>query len=72
MSMQTTPALQAGECRITLSRSEWHILHHILSIVLEHPAEFGGTVDNPAGAAVLGGAVHRIQAKLPPPGAGGY
>jgi hypothetical protein len=68
----TTTGLDAGSCRVTLTRNEWHLLHHVLRIVQEHPADFGGTEDEPAAARYLGAAVAQIKAKLPPDGAGSY
>lgn len=70
--MTAQAALEAGSCRVTLTRSEWHMLHHLLSIAQEHPDMFGGTDDAPGAARVLGATVYRIKAKLPPQGAGGY
>jgi hypothetical protein len=70
--MSITTGLQPGECRVTLTRSEWNILHHLLAVAQEQPAVFGGTDENGPAARVLGATVARIRAKLPPPGAGSY
>jgi uncharacterized membrane protein len=63
--------LRPGECRITLTNSEWNLLHHVLAIAQEQPAVFGGTIDDGA-TRVLCATVARIKSKLPPPGAGTY
>ena len=70
--MSTATGLRPGECRVTLTRSEWNILHHLLAVAQEQPAVFGGTDENGPAARVLGATVARIKAKLPPPGAGSY
>lgn len=50
--MNTTTGLRPGECRITLTRSEWGILHHLLAVAQEQPAVFGGTDEHGPAARV--------------------
>jgi len=70
--MSTANGLRPGECRVTLTRSEWNLLHHLLAVAQEQPVIFGGTDSNPDVTRVLCATVARIKAKLPPPGAGSY
>lgn len=66
-------ALEAGECRLTLTRNERELLHLLLAIARERPVALIGeeAADTPA-ARVMGATVARIQAKLPPRGSGTY
>lgn len=65
--------LEAGECRIKLTKGEREVLHHILGIARERPDVFGAAVDGERNVfGCFNAIVARIQKKLPPRGSGTY
>lgn len=65
--------LEAGECRIKLTKSERELLHHVLAVARENAPLFGASSEgerNMAGYFHM--VVDRIQKKLPPRGSGTY
>jgi len=70
VAAMNTKALNPGEFRVTLTKAEWNMLHHLIYTVQANPGIFGGT-ENGTKALMLQTAA-RIKAKLPPPGAGSY
>jgi len=63
-------ALNPGEFRVTLTKAEWNMLHHLIYTVQVF-SNVTASTENGTRALLLQTAA-RIKAKLPPPGAGSY
>lgn len=68
-----TSTLQAGECKITLTKAKRELLHLLLAIAREQPQVLiGDDAARSAAARIMAMHVARIPATLPPRGPGTY